>query len=103
MQTDLTCQRLRHSIITHDKDEEYSSSEDDIALYYRAYSRNKPDIDESNAESTTRTQQIEIDYNHLKRQRQAKHDQRRQKTLKIRITTIENPKLNVLILGIAIL
>ena len=75
----------------HDDDEEYSSSENDIALYYRAYSRHKPDIDESNAESTTRTQQIEIDYNHLKRQRQAKHDQRRQKTLKIRITTIENP------------
>ena len=76
---------------TPDNDEEYSSSEDDIALYYRAYSRHKPDIDESNAESTARTQKIEKDFNRLKRQRQAKRAQRRQNTLRRRTTTIENP------------
>ena len=75
----------------HDNDEEYSSSEDDITLYYRAYSRHKPDIDESNAESTERTQTIEKDFNRLKRQRQAKSAQRRENTLRKRTTTIETP------------
>ncbi len=75
----------------HDKDEEYSTSEDDTALYYRAYSRHKPDIDESNAESTEHTQHIERDFNRLKRQRQAKRDQRRQNTLRRRIPTLATP------------
>ncbi len=52
---------------TNNDSDAYSSRDDDLDLYFKAYARNPPEINESNAESAERTTRLETDFTRMKK------------------------------------
>jgi hypothetical protein len=60
-----------------------------LDLYFKAYARNPPEINESNAESAERTTRLETDFTRMKKQRQERRTHRRNNKLRKTITPAE--------------
>jgi hypothetical protein len=67
----------------------YNSPDDELDLYFKAYVRNPPAINESNAESAERTTRLETDFTCMKKQRQERRTHRRNNKLRKMITPAE--------------
>jgi hypothetical protein len=70
--------------------EEYDSPSDDDDLHFKAQLRNPPETGESNAESAERTNRIEKEVEHMKKQRQRRRQQRRTHPFTTKMTTADH-------------